>query len=165
MRDLAFDHWDDLLKLVLAEDAHLLDKWGYQDHPVNTWLNFLVEEVGELAKAISEHEFRQGSREAITEEAIQVSTLALKMAEMNLYHWQADLPISEDTHDPCAGCQHEEGEDICMKCLPPDWPKFKHSCDHHRSMIFYQQSPPAAREAKGWYCRGCSKSFGEEDPR
>jgi NTP pyrophosphatase (non-canonical NTP hydrolase) len=84
MKDLALDHWDQLLDLVCHENNNQLGKWGYQDHDQATWLMFLTEEVGELSQAISEFTFRGGPRDDIISEAIQVATLALKMAEMNL---------------------------------------------------------------------------------
>jgi NTP pyrophosphatase (non-canonical NTP hydrolase) len=43
---------------------------------------YLTEEVGELAEAISEFEYRGGEKENIKKEAIQVATLAAKIAEM-----------------------------------------------------------------------------------
>jgi NTP pyrophosphatase (non-canonical NTP hydrolase) len=38
--------------------------------------------LGELAKAIGEFEYRNGTKEEVAKEAIQVATLALKIAEM-----------------------------------------------------------------------------------
>jgi len=43
---------------------------------------FTTEELGELANAITEWKFRKGSSENVVKEAIQVATLALKIAEM-----------------------------------------------------------------------------------
>lgn len=53
MKDLAFDHWDDLLLMVVQENDLQLGKWGYQDHDPFYWMVFLTEEVGELAAEIA----------------------------------------------------------------------------------------------------------------
>jgi len=45
-------------------------------------LAYLTEELGEMAEAISEYEYREGTKEQVVHEAIQVATLALKVAEM-----------------------------------------------------------------------------------
>lgn len=57
-------------------------QWGIQDRKPSEWLMFLTEEQGELAKAISEWQYRNGDAVNIVKEAIQVATLALKIAEM-----------------------------------------------------------------------------------
>ena len=99
MRDLAFDHWDDLLKLVLEENGRQLDKWGYQNHDPFRWMVFLTEEVGELAAEIADNVWgRKDATDAtVALEAIQVATLALKIAEMHLYRRQSEAP---DLTDP-----------------------------------------------------------------
>ena len=76
-----------LNKLRLFDDVFLehlrqVDKWGLQTHTLFEWQNYITEELGELAKAISEHEYCNGSWEDIYKEAIQVATLSLKIAEM-----------------------------------------------------------------------------------
>ena len=68
---------------VLRENSRQLEKWGIQWREGFEWLAYLTEEVGELAEAITENRYRAGTREAIRKEAIQVATLALKIAEMN----------------------------------------------------------------------------------
>jgi len=68
--------------LVFEENARQLRKWGVQTHSWFEWLAYLTEETGEVAKAVSEYVYRQGSLLEIRKEAIQVATLALKMAEM-----------------------------------------------------------------------------------
>jgi hypothetical protein len=90
MKDLAFDHWDDLTYMVCKENDNQLSKWGYQDvHPYG-WMIYLSEEVGELAKAITEQVERGEATDAeIALEAIQVATLSLKIAEMHLYRRQS----------------------------------------------------------------------------
>ena len=83
MKDRCLKNMDRLIKMILDEHKHQLDKWGIQDHDINEWLNFTMEELGELAEAISEHKYRDGSKGNIVYEAIQVVTLALKIAEMS----------------------------------------------------------------------------------
>lgn len=82
MKDLLFENFDTLALDVFVEHQKQIIKWGIQDHDISWWLVFLTEEVGELSKAICEHHFRVGSKEDIYKEAIQVATLALKIAEM-----------------------------------------------------------------------------------
>ena len=84
MKDKLFIRFQELMGMVFQEHLDQIDKWGYQDHDINEWLNFTLEELGELAKAISEHRYRIGSRKEIVKEAIQVATLSLKIAEMNM---------------------------------------------------------------------------------
>jgi len=82
-RCLKDNEW--IMKLIQGENAEQLLKWGIQIHTAFEWLTFTAEEMGELAKAISEYEFRDKSTKAkmkIVKEAIQVATLALKIAEM-----------------------------------------------------------------------------------
>jgi len=68
---------------IRAEDERQIAKWGHQTHTAEEWLMYLTEEVGELSKAISELKYaRGGTAEEITREAVQVATLALKMARM-----------------------------------------------------------------------------------
>jgi len=44
------------------------------------WLTYLTEEVGELAEAISEYEYRKGTSKNISKEAIQVAALATRIS-------------------------------------------------------------------------------------
>jgi len=55
---------------------------GIQNRTPFEWLAYLTEEVGELGKAISEAHYRNGHWAEVKREAIQVATLALKIAEM-----------------------------------------------------------------------------------
>ena len=77
--------------MVIEESVKQIDKWGIQTHTLFEWLTYTTEELGELAKAISELEYRSSSpsgelrelcKKEIIKEAIQVATLALKIAEM-----------------------------------------------------------------------------------
>jgi NTP pyrophosphatase (non-canonical NTP hydrolase) len=71
-----------LFNAVMEESRRQVEKWGVQDHSAFEWMVFLTEENGELAQAISENYYRGGSLEAVVKEAVQVATLALKIAEM-----------------------------------------------------------------------------------
>ena len=71
-----------IIKKIINENIKQLNKWGIQTHSAFEWLTYVTEEVGELAKAISEYEYRDGTKEEIIKEAIQVATLSLKIAEM-----------------------------------------------------------------------------------
>lgn len=68
---------------ILKEDQRQLRKWGIQERSPFEWMNYLTEEVGELAKAISEAVYRDGDPGQISKEAIQVATLALKISKMS----------------------------------------------------------------------------------
>lgn len=59
-----------------------MEKWGVQDRSPFEWLCFLSEEHGELAEAIAENYYRRSSLEDVVQEAVQITTLALKIAEM-----------------------------------------------------------------------------------
>ena len=72
----------ELIGLVYAEDKRQIIKWGYQIHTLFEWLTYTTEELGELAKAISEFTYRDGDKERIVKEAIQTATLCLKIAKM-----------------------------------------------------------------------------------
>jgi len=80
--------WTDLgilnkdCRSLLEENERQLKKWGRQTRTPFEWLAYLTEEVGELAKAISEVIYRNGALESVSREAVQVSALALKIAVM-----------------------------------------------------------------------------------
>lgn len=79
----------DMAKLregVQQENQRQYKKWGQQTRTPFEWLTYLTEETGELAEAISEAMYRDGSMVDIQKEAIQVATLALKIAEMAMTH-------------------------------------------------------------------------------
>lgn len=71
-----------ILGKIQTENAKQLIKWGIQTHSSFEWLTYTTEELGSLAKAIGEYEYRNGTREKVVSEAVQVATLALKIAEM-----------------------------------------------------------------------------------
>ena len=64
------------------ENLRQIEKWGIQEKTIFEWLTNTTEELGSLAKAISECEYRGASKEKVIAEAFQVATLALKIAEM-----------------------------------------------------------------------------------
>lgn len=80
--DKYFKTLNELMDYVNKENFRQIKKWGVQTHSLFEWLTYTAEELGELAKAISEYEYRNGKAEDIFKEAIQVATLALKIAEM-----------------------------------------------------------------------------------
>ena len=71
-----------LVASMLNENERQLNKWGVQTHSMFEWCNYATEELGELAKAIAEYEYRNGGWKDVYDEAIQVATLSLKIAEM-----------------------------------------------------------------------------------
>ena len=80
--DKCFDELEWIVGSIQNENERQLLKWGIQTYSPFEWLTYTTEELGELAQAISEHEYRDGTKEAVVKEAIQVATLALKIAEM-----------------------------------------------------------------------------------
>ena len=81
-KDRCFRNFDWILDQIMEENAKQVEKWGIQVRSAFEWLTYTTEELGSLAKAISEYEYREGSKEKVVSEAIQVATLALKIAEM-----------------------------------------------------------------------------------
>jgi len=82
IKDNELKEMDLLNAMVEEENQSQLKKWGVQEHTPFQWLCYLTEEVGELAQAIAEDFHRERNNKQVYEEAIQVSTLALKIAEM-----------------------------------------------------------------------------------
>ncbi len=69
---------------VVKERARQDDLWGEQNNDPVTWLVILMEEVGEIARAILSWRFDGpiGSRGgAIRDEAVQVAAVAVAMVE------------------------------------------------------------------------------------
>ncbi|MBM4136950.1 MAG: hypothetical protein FJ241_08995 [Nitrospira sp.] len=79
-RGLKNDKW--IVKKIVDEKCNQLLKWGVQTHSSFEWLTYTAEELGSLAKAIGEYEYRDGTKEKVVAEAVQVATLALTIAEM-----------------------------------------------------------------------------------
>ncbi|MHA1903602.1 MAG: hypothetical protein ACW968_07550 [Candidatus Thorarchaeota archaeon] len=74
----------ELFSSVLQENKRQLDKFGVQVATLFEWSTWLTEELGELANAIIENNYNGGPLNDISTEAIEVATLALKIAEMTL---------------------------------------------------------------------------------
>ena len=71
-----------IFEIVKCESDRQIKKWGIQHRTLFEWLAYTTEELGELAKAISEEHYRDGAKGDIIKEAIQTATLCLKIAEM-----------------------------------------------------------------------------------
>jgi NTP pyrophosphatase (non-canonical NTP hydrolase) len=80
--DQCLKNIDKLIELVGQENERQLEKWDVQQATSFEWMLYLTEEIGELAQAINEFEYREGNAEDIVNEAIQSATLCLKIAEM-----------------------------------------------------------------------------------
>lgn len=83
MKDLQLKD-ERIYRMVRDESIRQILKWGIQDRHPFEWLAYLTEEQGELAKAISEFEYRKGLQSEVVNEAIQTATLSLKIAEIFL---------------------------------------------------------------------------------
>ena len=81
MKDLCLNN-KQLYDMIGDENERQLNKWGIQDHLPSEWVMFTVEELGELAEAIGEWNYRYGDAREVVKEAIQTATLSLKIAEM-----------------------------------------------------------------------------------
>ncbi len=81
-KDQQLQNKDFLFKEVIEEHKRQIKKWGIQEHSIFEWITYTTEELGSLAKAVSESEYRGGSKKKAFDEAIQVATLSLKIAEM-----------------------------------------------------------------------------------
>lgn len=82
MKDRQLKNLQSLIEKVKEENKNQISKWDIQDRTRFEWFIYLAEEVGELAEAISEEHYREGCPDDVVEEAIQVATLSLKIAEM-----------------------------------------------------------------------------------
>ena len=81
-RDGMFIRKEWLFDQLDEENLRQISKWGIQEKTAFEWLTNITEELGSLAKAITEHQHRKGLKEKVVAEAFQVATLALKIAEM-----------------------------------------------------------------------------------
>jgi len=75
------DHW--IVRKVQAENKWQIATWGKQKHTAFEWLALATGGLGYLSEAIREYE-HDGcyNKEDIIEEAVQLATLALKIAYM-----------------------------------------------------------------------------------
>lgn len=135
---------DEAMQLLAQEDAYQVNKWGYQNHHLFEWLAYTTEELGELSKAISEYLYRDGDIDSVIHEAVQVATLAAKIAWMCKEHQQHILDELNEKVDKlhrevsealkyaqlikCAKC----GESILAKDAVGYPGRYYHSqCWHH----------------------------------
>jgi len=70
-------HIEDVMDEVRIERDRQDKKWGEQNHDDLYWLGILMEEVGEVAKAIIQHDHK----EHIREEIIQTTAVAIAWLE------------------------------------------------------------------------------------
>ncbi len=75
--------WKELQNEVFDENIAQQLKWGRQTHTIAEWALILSEEYGELMKEMCESHFQRVHRPNLRTEAIQLATLALKVAEMS----------------------------------------------------------------------------------
>lgn len=87
--DQCLDSIKRLTEEIRLEHNRQIKKWGIQTRTAFEWITYTTEELGSLAKAIGEYEYRDGSKDKVVSEAIQVATLALKIAEM---YYDEELP-------------------------------------------------------------------------
>lgn len=85
MKDLQFNNIQTLTTLLMYEKKEQISKWGVQNRTPEEWMLYLMEEVGELAEAISENKYRGASKYNVEKEATQVAALALTILEMARY--------------------------------------------------------------------------------
>ncbi len=65
-----------VFELIVAERQHQDEKWPITDHPPEKWLTILVEEVGEVAKAILEND------PALVLELVQTAAVCVRWLEL-----------------------------------------------------------------------------------
>lgn len=73
--------FDLIVEEIFAERVRQDAKWGEQDHTPSRWLDILMEEVGEYAKAILPLAFGGGSLAEAREEMVQVAAVAIAAIE------------------------------------------------------------------------------------
>lgn len=68
---------------ILRERRNQDAKWGEQNHPPLQWLAILTEEVGELAKEVNEHHWREqhDTLAKLRQELVQVAAVAVAWLE------------------------------------------------------------------------------------
>jgi len=72
---------DNFNQMVANERTYQDTKWGEQNHEPTWWLAILVEEVGELAKAILETEQGLEDTKSVEAELVQIAAVAKAMWE------------------------------------------------------------------------------------
>lgn len=86
----AYDKWGGNwpYTALVAERNRQEMKWGFQDHDPQKWMSILMEEVGEVAKAINENDPAN-----YEEELVQVGALVVAMLENHQWRGRSfDLP-------------------------------------------------------------------------
>ena len=73
---------ENVAMMIGTESQAQYKKHGFQRRRLFEWLAFITEEHGELSQAMSEYLYRDGDLERVAEEAVQVATLAIKVAYM-----------------------------------------------------------------------------------
>ncbi len=71
----------EIVEEVLKERRRQDEKWGEQNHAPSIWTDILMEEVGEVSRAILEATFGQDSWEEYRKELIQVAAVAIAAVE------------------------------------------------------------------------------------
>lgn len=74
----------DILEEIYKERIRQHGLWGTQKHPIAVWQSILLEEIGEVARAINERMLENGddkTLENLREEIIQVAAVAVAMVE------------------------------------------------------------------------------------
>ena len=82
--DLKLKNSEWLINEVKIENVRQIVKHGEENVTASEWISYLTEEIGELAQAVNDNKFNDTviTKKHVTYEAIQVATLALKIAEM-----------------------------------------------------------------------------------
>ncbi len=98
MKDLCLETYSCITPLIYWENHRQIKRWGIQEHDAATWMLILSEEHGELAQALLQYEYEDGPVDQVIKEAIQIATLAIKIAEMFLAErCEKYITVSNDT--------------------------------------------------------------------
>lgn len=62
---------------IKTERERQVQLWGEQSETPWGWLSILVEEVGEVAKEVNEHDYLEGPSKNMEDELIQVAAVAI----------------------------------------------------------------------------------------
>jgi len=81
-KDLELKNRDVLFSHIIEEHEKQINKWGVQSATLAEWMLWTTEEFGELAQAIGDSSYRGYPWKTAYKEAIQTTTLILKIAEM-----------------------------------------------------------------------------------
>ncbi|MBD3405689.1 MAG: hypothetical protein GF411_06105 [Candidatus Lokiarchaeota archaeon] len=80
--DLQLVYLPILMDDIKSENLLQIEKHGIQTKTLEEWVTFTVEELGEVARAVTDHKYKNKPISAIYWEAISTATLCLKIAEM-----------------------------------------------------------------------------------